>query len=142
MINILDENKIDRLLSAQNFGHLGCVLENGDPYVVPVNYVYLDNELYVHTLPGKKLDALRANARVCLQIENIEGEYGWQSAVITGDFIEEKSHNQIIRVMQEFYLRFKRLTPVEAKIDNSERNPGGTVVFRIIPRKISGIGEI
>ena len=60
MIKNLDEKATRKLLKEQKLGHLGCVLESGEPYVVPVNYLFKDDEIYIHCLPGQKLDALRA----------------------------------------------------------------------------------
>jgi len=37
MIKNLDEKAVRKVLKEQRIGHLGCVLENGEPYVVPVN---------------------------------------------------------------------------------------------------------
>jgi len=45
----------------------------GWPYVVPVNYFFDGKDIYIHSLPGKKLDALRANPRACLQVDEITG---------------------------------------------------------------------
>src|SRR5215467_16085524 len=56
------------ILSEGSLGRLGCIAA-GWPYVVPVNYFFDGKDIYIHTLPGKKIDALRANARVCLQWE-------------------------------------------------------------------------
>jgi Pyridoxamine 5'-phosphate oxidase len=67
MIEHLDENAARKLFKEQKFGHLGCVLASGEPYVVPVNYLYVDDEIYIHSLPGSKIDALRLNGKICLE---------------------------------------------------------------------------
>ena len=115
MIKNLDKNEAQKLLKEQKFGHLGCVLESGEPYVVPVNYLFKDDEIYIHCLPGQKLDALRANGKVCLQVEKIE-------------------------ILKEFSARFEHLTPVEAMIEE-QWNLGGLVVFRLNIKRISGMAE-
>ncbi len=140
MINELDEKTARKLLSEQKFGHLGCVTETGEPYVVPVNYLYYDGEIYIHSLPGKKLDALRENAKICLQVEKIEDCCQWQSVIVTGEFEEVKKTNVKIKIMQEFSKKFERLTPVEAMIEE-EWNVGGIVVFRINNKQLTGMKE-
>ena len=41
MIKNLDEKAARKLLlREQKLGHLGCVLESGEPYVVPANYLF------------------------------------------------------------------------------------------------------
>ncbi|MBN1434398.1 pyridoxamine 5'-phosphate oxidase family protein [Candidatus Fermentibacterales bacterium] len=45
---------------------------NGQPYVVPLCYGYEDGSLYIHCAPeGRKLEAIRANDRVCFEVEEI-----------------------------------------------------------------------
>ena len=63
--------------------HLGCVVD-GDPYVVPIHYVVEGGYVYAHSGEGRKLDGMRAHPRVCLQIEEIDGEYHWRSAHVFG----------------------------------------------------------
>ncbi len=140
MIKNSDQEAARTLFKEQKFGHLGCVLETGEPYVVPVNYLYQDDEIYIHCLPGQKLDALRANGKVCLQVEKIGKSCRWQSAIAFGEFQEIKRTNKKIEILKEFSARFKDLTPVEAMIEE-QWNLGGLVVFRLNIKRITGMAE-
>ena len=50
-------------------GHHGILSVNGDdgyPYAVPVNYVYLNDKIYIHSAKyGYKIDALNQDNKVC-----------------------------------------------------------------------------
>ena len=50
-------------------GHHGIISVNGDdgyPYGVPVNYVYLNDKIYIHSAKyGYKIEALEKNDKVC-----------------------------------------------------------------------------
>ena len=50
-------------------GHHGTLSVNGDdgyPYAVPVNYVYLNDAVYIHSAKyGYKIEALEKNDKVC-----------------------------------------------------------------------------
>ncbi len=140
MIKNLDEKAARKLLKEQRIGHLGCVLESGEPYVVPVNYLFKEDGIYIHSLPGQKLDALRANGKICLQVEKIEKSCQWQSAIAFGEFQEVKRMNKKIEILKEFSARFEHLTPVEAMIEE-QWNLGGLVVFRLNIKRISGMAE-
>ena len=140
MIKNLNENEARELLHDQKFGHLGCVLENGEPYVVPVNYLFKDDGIYVHVLPGRKLDAMRANGKICLQVDKIEDSCRWQSVIAFGEFQEIKKINKKIEILKEFSAEFEQLTPVEAMIEE-EWNIGGLVVFRLNIKRITGMSE-
>ncbi len=140
MIEHLDENKARRLFKEQKFGHLGCILASGAPYVVPVNYLFLDDDIYIHSPPGDKIDALRSNGKICLQVEKIKDPYQWQSAIVFGEFEEIKNKQTAVRILHEFTVNFPRLTPVEGIIAEEDR-VGGVVLFRIKIKKITGIAE-
>ena len=140
MIKNLNENEAREFLHEQKFGHLGCVLESGEPYVIPVNYLFKDDGIYVHVLPGQKLDAMRANGKVCLQVEKIEKSCRWQGAITFGEFQEIKKNNEKIEILKEFSARFEHLTPVEAMLEE-QWNLGGLVVFRINIKHITGMAE-
>jgi uncharacterized protein len=66
--------EMETLLREETIGYLG--LSTGDaPYVVPVNYWYVDGRILFHcALTGKKLDYLKANPRVCFTIGRQTGE--------------------------------------------------------------------
>jgi nitroimidazol reductase NimA-like FMN-containing flavoprotein (pyridoxamine 5'-phosphate oxidase superfamily) len=140
MIENLNEEAVREFLKEQKFGHLGCVLESGDPYVVPVNYLFKDESIYVHSLPGRKLDALRENGKVCLQVERVEDSCRWQSAIVFGEFQEIKRTNEKMEILNEFSARFEHLTPVEAMM-SEKWNLGGVIVFRINIKRLTGMAE-
>lgn len=83
------------------------MLENGEPYVVPVNYLFKQDGVYSHSLPGQKLDAMWANGKICLQVKKIGGSCRWQSAIAFGEFQEVKRMNKKIEILKEFSTRFE-----------------------------------
>lgn len=47
-----------------------AMVDDGEPYLVPVNYGYSENDIYIHSASqGKKIDILRKNNRVCFEID-------------------------------------------------------------------------
>jgi nitroimidazol reductase NimA-like FMN-containing flavoprotein (pyridoxamine 5'-phosphate oxidase superfamily) len=140
MIKELSRKAAEELLREQKIAHLGCVLPNGEPYVVPVNYLYMDKHIYIHTLPGRKLDALRKDSQICVQVERIKGSCRWESVIAFGECYEVKKINDKIKILQEFSKRFEQLTPVEAMIEE-KWNSGGVIVLGVNIKKITGIAE-
>ena len=65
MIDELHPDEIEAVLHRHHVGRLACVVA-GEPYLVPITYTYRDGFIYGHTLPGQKLDAMRAEPRVSL----------------------------------------------------------------------------
>lgn len=139
MIKTLSLSEARDLLRERRLARLGCIID-GEPYVVPVNY-YLDGDCaYVHSLPGRKIEALRLNPRACLQVDDIKDDIVWRSALAYGTYEEIKNPDERARVMNAFYERFPLLTPVESAIVQ-DAAPPAVIVFRIRINEVSGIKE-
>jgi nitroimidazol reductase NimA-like FMN-containing flavoprotein (pyridoxamine 5'-phosphate oxidase superfamily) len=87
MLGELNEKQIEALLKRQVTGRIGCT-EAGVPYIVPVNYVYDGKQILSHSTPGKKIDMMRKNPRVCFQVDEIANIFNWQSVIAWGRFEE------------------------------------------------------
>jgi len=60
--------EMEHILQEEVVGYLGLTAE-GQPYVVPLNYVYAEGKILFHcALTGRKLDAIRANPHVCFTV--------------------------------------------------------------------------
>jgi len=88
---------------------------NGEPYVVPVCFVYRDGSIYLHSATeGRKIGILKENPRCCVEVDASEGairdenpckwEMRYQSVICTGTayFVEDpeekrKALNLILR---------------------------------------------
>ncbi len=71
---IASRAEMEEILRRETIGWLGMSVD-GAPYVVPLNYAYLDGRVLFHcALEGKKLDAIRANPEVCFAVGRQEGE--------------------------------------------------------------------
>jgi nitroimidazol reductase NimA-like FMN-containing flavoprotein (pyridoxamine 5'-phosphate oxidase superfamily) len=66
---ITDKQTIEQILSKSQVCRI-AMIDNGKPYIVPLNYGYQNNSLYIHSAPiGKKIDILKQNNNVCFEIE-------------------------------------------------------------------------
>jgi nitroimidazol reductase NimA-like FMN-containing flavoprotein (pyridoxamine 5'-phosphate oxidase superfamily) len=67
---VTDPQEIRRILSLTNIGRLATNGPDGFPYIVPVNFVSLDGNIYFHCAPkGEKLDNLIRDPRVCFEVD-------------------------------------------------------------------------
>lgn len=65
--------EIEAIIMQAEVCRLGLAVAN-TPYVIPVNYGYENNCLYVHCAQkGRKLDMIRQNNRVCFEMD-VEAE--------------------------------------------------------------------
>jgi nitroimidazol reductase NimA-like FMN-containing flavoprotein (pyridoxamine 5'-phosphate oxidase superfamily) len=66
---IKDRAAIDQVIHGSSVCHLAMARDN-TPYVVPLSFGYDSHHIYFHCAPkGLKCDFLRANPRVCFQME-------------------------------------------------------------------------
>jgi uncharacterized protein len=139
MISRLSEEESYTLLRGQRIARLGCVA-GGEPYVVPINYVFDERSVLSHSLPGRKLTAMREHPRVCVQVDDIKDMYNWMSVIAYGRYEEITEHTERASALNCLLTLFPQLTPVESRIAEDAASPP-LVVFRIRVDSITGICE-
>jgi uncharacterized protein len=137
MISEIGYRESRELLRNQNIGRLGCCINNL-PYVIPVNYFFDGEDIYIHSLPGRKIQTMRANPYVCLQVDEIEDTFNWLSVIVFGRFEEVYDTAERDRMLAAMFQRIPRLTPVESK---ARETLSDVIVFRIRIERITGVSE-
>lgn len=67
---IVDPGEISRILHSTMIGRLATIGGEGYPYITPVNFVYLEGNIYFHcAIAGEKLDNLARDPRVCFEVD-------------------------------------------------------------------------
>jgi nitroimidazol reductase NimA-like FMN-containing flavoprotein (pyridoxamine 5'-phosphate oxidase superfamily) len=113
---ITSRDEIEAIIEKSSVCRL-AMIDGNEPYVVPLNFGYLNNQLFFHSASqGRKLDVLRANNRVCFEFDIdhqvVEGEqackwgFRYQSVIGTGTvfFIDEQQAKQrAFKVIMEHY---------------------------------------
>lgn len=139
MIKTLSIDEARELFADARVARLGCVV-NGDPYVVPIN-CYLDGDyLYSHSLPGLKIAGLRENPRACVQVDDVEADFSWRSAIAFGSYEEITKPGERTAVISRLLNKFPMLTPVESAIA-FDGSPPEVIVFRIRIERLTGVSE-
>lgn len=66
---IKEKSVLEEILKQPQICRLG-ITDNAEPYILPFNYGYNDNCIYIHSAPeGKKINLLKNNPKVCFEIE-------------------------------------------------------------------------
>lgn len=94
MLGELNSNEIDRFLAGQVVGRLGCADERLI-FVVPISYVYDGKDIYAHSSEGTKVDLMRKNNRVCLEVDHMTDMRNWNSVIVWGEFEELKDGDEM-----------------------------------------------
>jgi nitroimidazol reductase NimA-like FMN-containing flavoprotein (pyridoxamine 5'-phosphate oxidase superfamily) len=137
MISEIGYRESRELLRDQNIGRLGCCSE-GMPYVIPVNYFFDGEDIYIHSMPGRKIQVMRANPHVCLQVDEIEDTFNWLSVIAFGLFEEVYDTTERDRILAAMFQRLPHMTPVESIVRDSMSE---VIVFRIRVERITGVSE-
>lgn len=135
----LDEVEVTKLLAEGTIGRLGCV-DHGEPYVVPINYLFEDGKIYSHSLPGHKIDLLRAHPRACLQVDEIDSGFEWRSVIAFGNYEEIRGTDERRTALTKLLSRFPLLTPVESVMAMDANGPD-SIVYCICVDRITGVAE-
>jgi len=75
------------MMEGAHYGHLACSFE-GQPYVIPIYFAFQARVAYSFSMPGRKVEWMRQNPKVCLQVEEELPKGSWRSVVINGRFQE------------------------------------------------------
>lgn len=145
MLRELHEEQMEDLLKNQVVGRIGC--HSADTiYVVPVNYIYKEGVIYCHSAKGLKIDLMRANPKVCFEVENIIDMTRWQSVIAWGRFEEITALNEQEEVLQQLvnkvspYIADDSVTREHGFVDE-ESDIGTTVeliIYKIIVSRKTG----
>ncbi len=141
-VRTLSALECTHLLSSHRVARLACA-KDGRPYVVPIYFAYHENHFYAFSMPGKKIDCMRANPEVSLVVEERGHGREWKSVVVGGRFEElsdqtgyqhERDHAWSLLSKHFDWWEPGALKPVPLPIsDHSDH-----IFFRVFVEEISG----
>ena len=87
VIDPMTRRECDDLLARIGFGSLACAKEN-QPYIVPIYFAHQPDRLYGFSTFGRKIEWMRSNSQVCVQVDELSGPEDWASVIATGQYEE------------------------------------------------------
>lgn len=105
-----DEIRIDQFLSQARTGYLGLT-DGGLPYVVPLNFVWMNGAVYIHgAAQGRKIELIEANSNCCFTVAEDYGtmvspipaktDTAYMSVMLFGKLESVTDLNEATEVMQ------------------------------------------
>lgn len=132
----------EQVLGGTDFGRLACA-RHDQPYIVPI-YFYFDGEgrcLYSFATVGRKIEWMRENPKVCVEVDQIADRFSWTTVLIFGRYEEvaegadaSDSHR---RALELFRQRPEWWLPAAGKLVGGEEHHS-PVVYRILIDRLSG----
>jgi nitroimidazol reductase NimA-like FMN-containing flavoprotein (pyridoxamine 5'-phosphate oxidase superfamily) len=105
-IHEMSEAECRGALKRASVGRLACA-HNNQPYVVPIYFAYDLYHLYAFSTLGQKIEWMRSNPLVCLEIDERISHEEWMSVVVFGRYEElpdtpenEHARSQALELLQ------------------------------------------
>ncbi|WP_028998215.1 pyridoxamine 5'-phosphate oxidase family protein [Azohydromonas australica] len=128
-LQALTHEEMHAFLQRERILRLGLDAD-GERYLVPLGYVWLDGCICCVTLPGRKTQMLGRNPRVSFQMDDsaTRGVFDWTSVSGEGlvEFVGDPARAQ--EILRVFLARFADM-PQWAARQYEERVMAGTLVF-------------
>jgi uncharacterized protein len=131
-----------KTLASAGFGRLACA-RNDQPYIVPIFFAMEGDHLYSFSMPGQKLEWMRGNPRVCLEVDDVKSWNDWTSVVALGRYQELSDtpdwQSERKRAHDLLQQRAMWWQPGSVAVSGrGEREGASPVFFRIVIERLSG----
>ena len=139
--NLTRQASLD-LLARTRLGRLACAQGN-QPYVVPIYFSYHHECLYSFATVGQKIEWMRANPSVCVEVDEVEGPDHWATVLIFGhyeelpDTPEWASDRTLAQTLLQRHAAWWEPAYTKSTVHGGER-PLVPVCYRIHCSRISG----
>lgn len=130
-------------LKHASVGRIACA-RHSQPYVVPIYFAYDDDHLYAVSTIGQKIEWMRANPLVCVEIDDVTSPEDWMSVLVFGRYEElpdlpeyKSAREQALALLQRRSARWWE----PACVSEEHRNGSHScmpVAYRIHIERISG----
>lgn len=127
------------MLQRAEIARLACAVDN-QPYIVPINVDFADGSLFGYSTMGQKIDWMRANPLVCLEIEEFTGHKQWATLVVFGQYEElpDTPENAYARTLAERLFQRRPMWWEPASVPIVGHPPRDPILFRILVKRMSG----
>ena len=138
-VHQLTASECREALDRHMVARLSCT-QDGIPYVVPMRFAYDGTYLYGFSLPGQKIEWMRANPRVCVEFDELASHYEWTTLIASGRYEElpdtpefDAARVQALGALQKLAMWWQ---PAAERPDRTK--PFAPIFFRIRVTHLSG----
>ena len=150
---IKSKDRIRKFLDEEQTGRIATIDENGFPQIIPMNFVFINNLIYMHShIKGQKLDNIKRNSKVGFEVDrNLEflpsyfsdpddaslADTFYISVVIKGEgkIIEDKNEKVLaLNGLMKKYQPEGRYIPMTSDMEVLEH----TAVIKVVPKEMNG----
>jgi uncharacterized protein len=150
---IQSKDKIIQFLNSQSVGRIASLDSNGYPQIIPMNFVYNNGAIYMHSHPfGEKLDNIRRNPNVGFEVDQhvcflpsyyfhptdaSQADTLYISVVIKGkaEIVHGKEEKAI--ALNALMLKYQKEGKYET-LNSNMPSVHEVAVFKVIPKEMRG----
>ena len=150
---IKSKNKIIEFLNQESTGRIASVDENGFPQIIPMNFVFLEDSIYMHShVKGEKIDNIKRNSKVGFEVDkNLEflpsyfsdpddaslADTFYISVVIKGEASLIEDNDEKILALNGLMKKYQpegKYLPMKADMPVLDH----TAVIKVMPKEMNG----
>ena len=140
-IRELSVDECGEILRHADFGRLACA-RHGQPYIVPIHFSYDPerNCLYAFSSVGQKIQWMRENPKVCVELEDVRDKDYWTTVLVFGEYreIDDVPEQAAMRTRALALFEQRREWWLPAAATTDKREHATMVVYRIRIDRVSG----
>ena len=139
LIQEMTEGECRAMLGGNHVARLACA-RNNQPYIVPIQVDLDDEYLYGYATLGQKIEWMRQNPLVCLEVDELMPHGQWASVVVIGHY-EELPHTPEYEESRSVAERLFQRRPVwwePASVPLAGHERRTPIVFRIGIDRMTG----
>jgi len=139
VIEELTDRECRAILARTHLARLACAL-NDQPYIVPVHIDFHDSYLYGFSTLGQKIEWMRQNPLVCLEVDELSTNHQWTTVVISGRYEElpDSSRYEYERNVAQHLFQRHPVWWEPATVPLAGQRPRPLVLFRILIAQTTG----
>ena len=150
---IKSKTKIIKFLNGEDTGRISSIDEHGFPQIVPMNFVFLNDSVYMHShIRGEKIENIKRNSKVGFEVDrNLEflpsyfsdpedaslADTLYISVVIKGEALLVENNEEKVLALNGLMKKYQpegRYKPMDKDMDVLD----ATAVIKIIPKEMNG----
>ena len=150
---IKSKTKIIKFLNEENTGRISSIDEQGFPQIIPMNFVFLNDSVYMHShIRGEKIENIKRNSKVGFEVDrNLEflpsyfsdpedaslADTLYISVVIKGEALLVENNEEKVLALNGLMKKYQpegRYKPMDKDMYVLD----ATAVIKIIPKEMNG----
>jgi nitroimidazol reductase NimA-like FMN-containing flavoprotein (pyridoxamine 5'-phosphate oxidase superfamily) len=141
LIHEMTDSECEALLARATLARLACS-RDGQPYIVPIQFSFDAGRrcLYAFSTVGQKIEWMRENPKVCVEVEDVADKDRWATVLVFGRYDEIGDSADEAETRRRAWERFQKRPewwfPAAAKLRSREHH--AMVIYRILIDRVSG----